>query len=545
MYFKFHIMIKNILFVILFLTVIENSVAQQKYVSPVNFPIILAGNVGELRTDAFHAGIDIKGMKGIGSPVYAVADGYVSRIGVSAWGYGNVLYVTHRDGSVSVYAHLDRFVSNIAQWVRGQQYAQKSFTINLYPSQTQFVVKQGEQIAMVGNSGSSGGAHVHFEIRDPRTGFPMNLIKRGFYEVLDAVKPTLKSIKLYEIETIDGVDVHRLKRSAVPSDTLVFKLRNRGYIAYEVVDYKDGKTNTMGVYSIEQSVNGVRNFGFKIDYIDFNKGRFINTLTKYDARLSSKSDVIRAYVSPNNTLAIYTDVLDRGVITANAEPMEVESVITDDASNKTFTKFKIVKDDTPADTKQVAGVAVKWNRDFNYPSGKLGVSIAAGSLYEDAFLDFEHSEGTFKIGSSDVPLHKPIWVSVADVKLAKAGFVSVGNKGKITWVGGTHKDGKLSASLKKFGNYRIMQDTIPPTITVLDLASKSSQLKFRLGDNLSGVDSYVLTIDGAWELAEYDGKAAALTHRVKRNATPVQHSVMLVVTDAKNNKKTYKKSVSW
>lgn len=539
-------MIKIVVAAILFSITVESVIAQQKYVSPVNFPIVLAGNVGELRTDAFHAGIDIKGMKGIGSPVYAVADGYVSRIGVSAWGYGNVLYVTHRDGSTSVYAHLDRFTSKIAQWVRSQQYAQKSFTVNLYPSQSQFPVKQGEQIAMLGNSGSSGGAHVHFEIRDPRTGFPMNLIKRGFYDVPDAVKPTLKSIKLYEIETVDGVDVHRLKRSATPSDTLTFRLRDRGYIAYEVVDYKDGKSNTMGVYSIEQSVNGLQNFGFKLDYIDFNKGRFINTLTKYDARQASRSDVIRAYVSPNNTLAIYTDVLDRGVITADVEPIDVECVITDDASNRTLTKFKIVKDNTPSSLKREEGMAVKWNRDFNYPNGRLGVSIASGSLYEDEFLEFDESgDGIFRIGRADVPLQKPIWVSVKETAKEKAGFVLVGSKGKLSWVGGVYKDGQLSASLKKFGNYRIMQDTIPPTITVMDLASKSARLRFRLGDNLSGVDSYTLTVDGAWELAEYDGKSATLTHTIKRNATPVQHNVVLVVTDGKNNKKTYKKSVSW
>ena len=136
------------------------------YRSPVGFTITLAGNVGEIRSDHFHTGMDIKALQGIGSPVYAVADGYVSRIGVSPTGYGNVLYVTHPNGETSVYGHLNGFAPQIARWVRARQYAKRSFRVDLYPERDQFPVKKGERIAFLGNSGSSGGPHLHFEIRD-------------------------------------------------------------------------------------------------------------------------------------------------------------------------------------------------------------------------------------------------------------------------------------------------------------------------------------------------------------------------------------------
>lgn len=523
--------------------------AQEKYASPVNFAITLAGNVGEIRADHFHTGIDVKALQGVGSPIYAIADGYVSRLGVSPWGYGNVVYVTHKDGAVSVYGHLDRFVSKIAQWVVLQQLAKKSFAVDLYPAAGQFPVKQGEQIAMLGNSGSSGGPHLHLEIRE--NGKPINIISRGIYSVGDHVKPTVKSIKLFEIDTIGGIAVHTLKQSVVPSDTAVLKLRRNGYLAYEVIDYKDGKSNTMGVYSIEQKVNDTVNYSFFLDELDFNTGRYINTFTAFPENGASKIDVLRAYVSENNLLKIYKNVRRRGVIRADKNEILVETKITDDALNETIVKLKIVRDTTesnasvPADAKEV-----RWKYDFNLKEPMFAVTINGGSLYDNYLMRFYERDGVYFLGNKEVSLHKPMWLTVdAPIGLqpTKIGIVSVNADGKVGgWSGGTYKNGKITASVKKFGNYKVMQDTIAPKITVLSLAVKGGkQLKFRLSDNLSGVADYSLTVDGKWVLAEYDGKTATLTHTIKRAQTPVKHDVVVAVVDAVGNKTTIKKEVLW
>lgn len=536
---------------ILTILVSVTATSQPKYVSPVTFPLLLAGNVGELRTDAFHAGIDIKGMQGIGSPVLAVADGHVSRIGVSPWGYGNVLYVTHGDGAMSVYAHLDGFVPEIAKWVRVQQYAKKSFAVDLYPSATQFPVKQGKQIAMVGNTGNSGGAHVHFEIRSPRTGFPINIISEKIFDISDREKPTLKSIKLYEIDTLNGIEIHRLKRSATPSDTLNFRLRNRGYLAYEVVDYKDGKSNTMGIYSIEQRVGGDVNFSFQQDFVDFNKGRYMNAFVEYAAHRASKLDVIRAFVSPNNGLAIYKNVKNRGVITATDIPQVVQTTIMDDAGNVRQAKFIISKDQTPSlplscDQNQKT---IFWNRDFNHRFSDAAITISKGSLYEDAIMEFDAKGELYVVGDADIALQKAAWLSLAvqsGVNTNKVGIVSLGKNNKISWIGGQFKDGRVSAAIKRLGNYAISQDTVPPKILPQSLAEKGgSQLRFRITDDLSGISTYTLTIDGAWELAELDGKTGTLVHKIKRNSTPVNHLVELVITDSRNNMTKFKKTIQW
>lgn len=522
------------------------AVAQQsKYASAVDFPMVLAGNVGELRTDAFHAGIDIKAAKGIGSPVFAIADGYVSRVGVSPWGYGNSIYVTHRDGAVSVYGHLDRFNKKIGDWVRNQQYAKKSFAVDLYPQAEQFPVKRGEQIAYLGNSGSSAGPHLHLEIRDPRTGFPQNIIAKGYYEVADEVKPTIKSIKLYEIEVVDGVEQHFLKHSSAPAEDLVFTLRGRGYLAYEVVDYKSGAGNTMGIYSLTQSVDGEQNFGFALDFVDYGKQRFMNTFVKYDDHRATKLDVIRAYVSPNNRLAIYNKVIDRGVLRATDMPLAVRTAIRDDGGNEQVVQLRIVKDSSAAMLPRPSGEVVRWNREFNYSIGNLSVNIPREALYDDDFIVCEEvSEGVYQIGSDKIPLHRAMTLVLAvppHDKSDKMGFVNEKNG----WIGGSYKDGRLTATTNRFGAFKTSLDTIAPRITVVDLAQKSAVLRFKITDNLSGIDKYHLTVNGKWELAEYDAKSNLLTHKIKRNQTPISYDIVLTVTDAKNNKSTFKRTVKW
>jgi murein DD-endopeptidase MepM/ murein hydrolase activator NlpD len=134
-------------------------------ISPVDIPVTLSASFGELRPNHFHSGIDIKTQQQIGLPMYSIDDGYVWRISISKGGYGNCLYLKHKD-VISVYAHLDRFSPEITEWIRDYQYKNKTFEIDAYLEPNEIPVKQGQQVAWGGNSGSSGGPHLHFEIRD-------------------------------------------------------------------------------------------------------------------------------------------------------------------------------------------------------------------------------------------------------------------------------------------------------------------------------------------------------------------------------------------
>ena len=181
----------------LLFTLISVSSFSQNYISPFDFPLYLSGTFGELRSNHFHAGIDIKTESVEGKKIYAIEDGYISRIKISTWGYGRVLYIVHpKTGHTSVYAHMQKFNNEIEKIIKKEQYRKESFEVNFYPTKNTILVRQGEVIGLSGNSGGSGGPHLHFEIRDTKTEHALNPLEFGF-EVLDSINPILSEIKIY------------------------------------------------------------------------------------------------------------------------------------------------------------------------------------------------------------------------------------------------------------------------------------------------------------------------------------------------------------
>lgn len=541
------------------------------YRSPVGFAITLAGNVGEIRSDHFHTGMDIKALQGVGSPVYATADGYVSRVGVSPTGYGNALYVTHPNGETSVYGHLNAFAPQIARWVRVQQYAKRSFRVDLYPAKGQFPVAKGERIAFLGNTGSSGGPHLHFEIRDAQ-GRPRNLIAQHVFQVADRVPPVVSRILLYEVDSAKGVPCRTLRRSvavrtlpdgtAVPEDSVLL-LGRRGYLAYEVIDYKDGRSNTMGVYGIEQRVDGEVNFSFAIDRLDFATTGYVNTFVDYpENHRARRTSVLRAYVSPHNRLAVYgpeRKTADGTISVVDGGPRRVETLVTDDAGNCTRLRFRIERG-TVTDTEMPPGEPVSWwnGRTFDLPGAT--VAIPGGALYESMIVaaqaDTVCGLPVVRVGSSDVPLQKAARVSLAAPELpesqrGKALVVAVDEKGKRTSIGGAW-DGttqRVVAQVKRLGCFAVAVDTVAPVVRPVYASGArvpaGKSLKWTATDDLSGIARYTLTVDGNWELLAWDPKSRTMEHAPVRGTAPVKRDVVLTVRDAKGNTKTFKGTYIW
>ena len=171
---------------------ININLVAQDYVSPVDFDILLSGTFGELRSNHFHAGIDIKTQGVEGQKIRSIADGYISRIKVSTWGYGKVIYINHPEtGHTSVYAHLQSFNKNISKRVKQEHYNKENFELNFFPKKNELIVKQGEVIGLSGNTGGSNGAHLHFEIRETKNSKPINPLQFNF-KVVDNISPILK-----------------------------------------------------------------------------------------------------------------------------------------------------------------------------------------------------------------------------------------------------------------------------------------------------------------------------------------------------------------
>ena len=180
------------------LTICLNGFSQD-YVSPFDFELKLSGTCGELRNNHFHAGIDIKTNETEGHPIYSIAEGYVSRIKVSTWGYGKTVYINHPDGNTSVYAHMQEFSPKIKKYAERIQNRKESFEIQVYPEKDDLIISQGETIGLSGNTGSSGGPHLHFEIRDTKSEHPLNSLKFNF-KVQDDIAPVISSVKIYAHE---------------------------------------------------------------------------------------------------------------------------------------------------------------------------------------------------------------------------------------------------------------------------------------------------------------------------------------------------------
>ena len=157
----------------------------------------LSGTFGELRSNHFHTGIDISSATGsIGQPVFATADGFLDRVKVQESGYGKALYIKHPNGYTTVYAHLDKFSPAVERYVKEVQYKRERFGVDLYPTDGVFQVKKGEQIGNMGNSGSSQGPHLHFEIRRSSNQKALNPLLFGL-PILDDVPPAIRNMKVY------------------------------------------------------------------------------------------------------------------------------------------------------------------------------------------------------------------------------------------------------------------------------------------------------------------------------------------------------------
>lgn len=267
--------------------------------SPLNISIHASGNFGELRGTHFHTGLDIKTQQRIGLPVYAPADGYVSRIKVSTWGYGKALYIDHPNGQTTVYGHLDSYAGDIATLVLNRHYAEKNFEIEIFPRKNEVLVKKGQIIAYTGNTGGSGGPHLHYEIRDTKTQNIINPLREGMDKLLtDTQAPTVNGLYVYPVG--DGAvanDNETPQQLSYVTQTdgsfLTSPVKARGDISFgiDIHDTANFNTNKNGVYMVETFVNGKALFSYKFDTFSFSETGYVNALIDYERYVSTKKKV--------------------------------------------------------------------------------------------------------------------------------------------------------------------------------------------------------------------------------------------------------------
>ncbi|MEE2699734.1 MAG: M23 family metallopeptidase [Bacteroidota bacterium] len=538
----------------------------QDYHPPVDFKMLLSGTFGELRGNHFHSGIDIKTEGVEGQKVYSIADGYVSRIKVSTWGYGKALYITHPDGNTSVYAHLQKFSEAINDYVIERQYKKENFEIQLFPSKDKFVVKRGEVIALSGNTGSSSGAHLHFEIRNTKTEHPINPLQ--FFEIADEIRPIISNIKIYPIDgSVDGEFEERkyvLKKEgeqyAIKDKIPVVK----GKIAFSIstFDKLNGTYNKNGVYAIKLLIDSNLIYYFQMDEFSFAESKYINAHIDYKEKAISKSKFHRCYRLANNKLSVYQQMLKKGIVEFTDDTTHlVQFEVMDFRKNKSILSFK-VRSTTKDMENENSMTFSPFSQHFIYMKPNLfketgfHLHMENYTLYED--LNFEYTEletiegaygAVHQCHFDYVPLHKSYVISLkAEVpkKLKEKVYVAkVDENGNFWYMGSIWRNSMLSAKVQEFGNFCIVADTVNPIVKGVNIYpgkkfNTQSTIKCTIEDKESGIEDFRAEIDGEWILMEYDYKRKLLTFDLPEDFEKGKHTFSLVINDKMKNKKIYK-----
>ncbi len=561
--------LKNLRYISILLFLLSTSTLySQTYPYPLSIPPALSGGFGELRNNHFHSGTDFKTQQAVNKPVYAIEDGYVSKISVSPGGYGLALYLNHPStGHTSVYAHLNSFSKEIADYVKEKQYELESFNVNLYPKINEFPVKRGQQIALSGNTGSSGGPHLHFEIRDSKTEETLDALEY-IPAIPDTQKPDLRGIAFYPIkgkgiinENDSPIRLNISKDSNGNPMGLGRTINAWGRIGIGVKAYDkmNGQNNIYAVKHIRLFVDGDPVFSSTIGRFSFSDTRMINSLIDFEDWRERNSFFIKSFIEPGNTLPFYKS-FNNGYIDINEErEYTLLYELEDHYGNTLSYQFKV--NGKPQPLKETVNCEnwMGWNMNNSYIEMGFNIYIPTGNLYTDLCFKYDKQKSNnyfsdiHKLHDKPVPLHNNanIWIKLNTDTLVNKnnyGIVKVNNNGSDNWIGGKYVKGGVSASIRELGNnYAISSDTQPPTITPLSPENWTSQrrIRIRITDNKSGIASFRGEINGKFILFTHDSKSSVYTYNFDNSRMPKGENLIFTftATDGAGNKSEYSKEL--
>ncbi|MFL3001036.1 MAG: M23 family metallopeptidase [Cytophagales bacterium] len=331
--------------VLIFLSYLSFNLKSQDYLFPVNPGLqnYVSGNLGELRGDRFHMGLDIKTNGKIGAPVYATSNGYIERIRVSGTGYGKVVYLRHQDGKKSVYAHLNKFNNTLENYVLNYQYRNKKFIVNLYPGK-KFYYKKGEVLGFSGNSGSSGGPHLHFEIRDSLDN-ALNPLGFEFKEIIDKKKPTIDyvSFKTLNINSRVNNKFGIVKFPIKYDRSINIKLEGEIGISTLAFDRLDGSLNKVGINKFELYINDSLIISNNINLLKYSETNNVSWFIEPNIYKKQRKQYVKLYQDDGNNLSFHHPHR-RGIISIDPKKeYDIRLNVYDSFNNKSSTIIEVNK----------------------------------------------------------------------------------------------------------------------------------------------------------------------------------------------------------
>jgi len=530
-----------------------------EFISPVDHTIRLAGSFGELRSNHFHAGIDIKSKTGEeGDLIRATASGFVSRIKIQRGGYGQVLYIDHPNGYTSVYAHLRDFADTLRQFINDKQFENRSYEIDIYPEPNRFTFNQGEVIGLMGNTGRSYGPHLHFEIRKTDTEVPENPYLHGLGPD-DTRAPLIYAVEAHGLDN-DHQKIWSKVHSVNSKENSVVHTFSvpawRAGFAIQTFDLMNGASNKNGIYTIEMFVDDSLYYSHKMDRVGFDVSRYINSHIDYESKKKNNRTLTKCYVSPGNKLSFYPSIPNNGEIKLYKEKArKIDFVIKDFMGNtNTYSCFVKRRDAKEGEIKaKTFQKYLKYGEVSNVKLGSCRFVFPENSLDKNTYVTydeaFSNSQFSFKINTSSDPLFSYPGVSIPLMGIDSNYYdkVVLVSDGKISYGGHVEND-SLRVRIGQFGEYAVHIDTIPPTIEVgsfLKNAVGKPFFRFAIYDNYECKGyaedvKYDVFIDGEWVIASLKAIGNVLIVPLD-NIPSGDHTIKIRVEDYSKNVNTWER----
>lgn len=538
------------------------SFSQEKYPknyfqNPLDIPLELSGTFGELRSNHFHAGLDIKTQGKVGFKVFAVADGYISRIKVQQYGYGKTIYITHPNGYTSVYGHLSKFNTKIDAYVKRIQYKKENYeTGNIFPKKGAFILKKGQIIAFSGDTGGSGGPHLHFEIRDTKTEHVINPILFGI-SIPDSKSPTIQSLLGYPLSEDARINQqnnsHKISIKHMGNGKYIAdRITASGTIGFgiHVFDRLDNAWNKNGIYSLEMLVNGKRHYYHDVSTFSFAESKYLNLLIDYSYYKKYKKRIQKTFKENKNELSIYKGLINNGKINIKSGfNYSIEIIAKDIVGNTSSVKIPVIgKKSNAVFKKQKDTTAYKIIADNFQKFKKENITIAfpKNTFYQDIYLDFKVDSGVANVHTPSIPLNKSytLTFNVSKYTSQEKEQLYIANTEYAKYpryVNTRKKDTTFYTTTKTLGKYTLKIDTLKPDVKILYIYNKqwitsAKTLKVKVSDVDSGIKNWRATIDNTWVLMQYNHKKGVLTYNFSdKILVGSKHIFKIVLSDNVGN----------
>ena len=536
-------------------------ISAQEATPPLDIPLLLSGNFGELRGSHFHAGLDIKTQGLQGFPVKSILAGSIRRIRVTVTGYGKALYIDHANGTTSVYAHLQKFAPKIEKIIKERQYKKEQFLIQSYFKTNELTVEQGEIIGYSGNTGGSLGPHLHFEIRDTKTQTPLNPLKLE-YDIQDTQRPVISGLYRYDLNyprQKKKNDIRLIRKNDSTYTSSIQSWSGKTGIGLRMYDRQDLSYNKNGVYKIAVRLNGKEMIQYTFDKISFDDGKYISTLIDYKTYATEGIRIQKLFRDLPYGFSFLPKDAPNGILNFEAGRSYLLQISLEDFhGNKTYVESYIEGNrEITTDNKkklQIAENTVKPELDYLFEFENQEVYLPKNTFFEPVDFKIRATKDTLFVGSKEDALQRTFEIQfktpeVDSLETNPWCIANLNKKKKLDYVYSVAKDRKRISKGGTPGIYVLSQDTLAPSITPLNFKPKQwlsnySFLKLKIEDDFSGIKSYRGTINGQWILLEHEPKNNTLTFAFEDiDFDQSQLNFKLEVEDQQGNSSTYETTI--